>query len=272
MTHPLDGPLAKLQRAEEHIVALDREIATWLLGRPHPIGLTFLGHSEEFQNKFRFEFREPPPHAGLVFGDVVTNLRASLDHITWQLALSQCGPDAVPSRRTAFPIQREPDRFRSVALDALKHVPVAAWDLIECLQPYHGWDWPELGWLRAINDLANDDKHRTNHLVAGRVTVTDSRTGSTAKIPHTLRDGDLLSLKIEPADHDRTHLVAAEVGVLFEDQVIGVAGLRELAQFVRDGVLPLFSGFFTERPDDAPIVAPTKRQNRNKTRTRKKRR
>jgi len=273
VAHPLDGPLQKLQRADEHIDALDRELKTWERSHPNPIGVTFQGHTDQTGNVFRFDFREPPTHTGLIFGDAVTNMRSALDHVTWQLALSNCGESTTPYKRTAFPIQNDPESWESTALDVLRHVRPEAWDLIESLQPYHGFDWPDLGWLRYINELANADKHRATPFVAGRATITDRASKSSVKIPHTLKNGDMLQLHIEPANHDRHLDIAAQIGVECEGEMVGVAGLSQLNRFVRDEVIPLFGGFFDERSptDNRFPTRPPKKRNTRSNRKPKKR-
>ncbi len=262
MPHPLDGPLLKLQRAEEHIRDFEREYDAWKGTEPY-------GASQERDPQrpgyflLRFQVRPAPDHVGSVFGDAVTNIRASLDHLAYQLALLVCGEDRI-SIRTAFPIVLNEKRYPERAPDALQSVPVEAWDLIECLQPYHRTDWSELYYLWLINQLANRDKHRTFNYVAGRVHIRSS-TGSEVWLAGYVKDGDILRLDLAPADEEYTVSIGALVGIAVENEVISPSGLLTMHHFVRDEVIPLFSGFFDER---APLQPPSPKRRRGRRKSR----
>lgn len=273
MPHPLTDPLLKLQRADENIDALDREISAWRSQEPDPIRITFESHTEEAGNVYRFHL-SPPVHAGLVFADAITNIRSALDYVTWQLAKRRCGPDRTPSQRTAFPIQMDPERYPAVARDALKHVPFETWDLIEALQPYNGWDWPELGWFRVINELANSSKHRIVPLIAAQVSVSDPQSGETVRLRQALKDGDVFHLKLAPVDHQRELHITAHIGVEWGGtEMVGVEGLRQLNDFVREDVIPLFAGFFEDGlPSQPPPATAPKAKRRTRSQRSTKRR
>jgi hypothetical protein len=97
--------------------------------------------------------RNAPSASGI---DVVTNLRASLDHLVWGLAKPKDR-----GTHTKFPIHVEDTaRDRWNFARALEGVPKRAIKAIERMQPYHGpgeaGDQP----LAVLNALVNEDKHR----------------------------------------------------------------------------------------------------------------
>jgi hypothetical protein len=106
----------------------------------------------------------------LVLGDVLTNLRASLDHLAWQLVLA-FAPDP-PTRDTKFPIHKSRFSEKGNERQPLNLTPaVSNQDVLDRLvrnQPYqHRWLPPgsqdqdgEWSALWQLNELCNLDKHR----------------------------------------------------------------------------------------------------------------
>lgn len=267
--HPLDGPLLKLERAEEHIRDFKREFDTWQVTKPY--GASHVRNPQLPGHRFRFWVKPAPDHLGVVFGDAVNNIRASLDHLIFQLALRGCEEDSV-SVRTGFPIVLRPERYRQRALDQLQSVPADVWELIECLQPYHRTDWPDLYYLWLINQLANRDKHRKFNYLAGRVHVVSS-TGSDVWLPGFVEDGNILNLGFAPAEKAYEVSVEARIGIAVEAEAIGPAGILTMHHFVRDEVIPLFAGFFDERtPGQTPVKGPPNRKPRRGRRVSRSRR
>ncbi len=241
ISHPLDGPRRKVDRARVHIDALDRGVAAFKAS--DPFSVVFEGHTEDGGNIFRFDVRsQPPPDLGLLVGDIVANLRASLDHLTWQLALANRGGNR-PSKRTAFPIYDTPNTYSTGSKDKLKHVGHEAREIIERLQPYHRRIRPEAYWLGLLNELANRDKHQVLNAVHGRAGVRGT-DGQVARLDHPMVDGDRLVLQIEPADHDLEFIMIANIGVEADGQIVGSDGLRQIHDFIRDEVIPGFSRLF----------------------------
>ena len=158
MSHPLDGCSAKLDRAAEHLFALQVAAVRYL--DPSPWNL--LG--EILRNPDRYVVtvgvkKDPPLRLGTIFGDLMHNLRSSLDYLVYQLVRLN-GHD--PDERTAFPIFGDPPRrtFANASEDALRGVADEPKALIEELQPYNRTD-AERDALVAVRKFSNRDKHRT---------------------------------------------------------------------------------------------------------------
>lgn len=79
--HPLRGPLLKLERAKKHFAELKEKSEAFLADEPYDWrmeGQAFPDGRREY-TVFASVEAEPPIELGLIAGDVVQNLRASLD-------------------------------------------------------------------------------------------------------------------------------------------------------------------------------------------------
>jgi hypothetical protein len=127
---------------------------------------------------------EFPIGPSIVSGDLIHNLRSSLDHLAWQLVKVS---ESEPGGWTYFPIYWDEDDFiRDVKKRAKKRGPGPLdgievdgpiWALIESYQPYKNTKLPpwlkdpmhprkwmsRLTFLGIINALSRIDKHRTIH-------------------------------------------------------------------------------------------------------------
>ena len=165
--YPLDDTKSKLRRAKVHINALDRSIKRFI--EKHPYDVQWKHYDDMEILAVRVEApKEPPINWGLIFGDAVTNLRASLDHIAWQLSKHsgiQFPTDAKErgraERNISFPILD--DQNNRFFKNATMYMPDEAKQIIKELQPYDENSEslvPPL--LSMLNKLANHDKHRVN--------------------------------------------------------------------------------------------------------------
>ena len=116
---------------------------------------------------FRFEvFRPIPVRISAIAGDIVHNLRSSLDHFVTALVQQREGGDG----RNAFPIYASEEAFIQDVRDRAKKrgpgplhgiaVDSEEWAFIERAQPYKRRDRPKAHPLAVLADLSNRDKHR----------------------------------------------------------------------------------------------------------------
>jgi hypothetical protein len=84
----LSGVLAKLDRAEEHRLEFDELVEEYVGGEPYTIYSEY--DPATGWHTLRWQaLREPPlERLGLVFGDMISNLRTTLDYLVWQLVLA----------------------------------------------------------------------------------------------------------------------------------------------------------------------------------------
>lgn len=95
---------------------------------------------------------------GLVYGDVLSNLRGALDYLAWQLVLAAGNQ---PTDRTSFPCVKRQADWRSAAGDRLRGVDVRWVGEIEKLQPFQQARHPERHLLAVLDHNNNINKHRT---------------------------------------------------------------------------------------------------------------
>jgi len=160
MGHPLDGALAKVGRAEEHLRAVKDEVRRWREEQRTSLSGDKNADRTEFRFYIEYE-RAPDPAAwALLIGDCVHNLRSALDH-----AVYECS-GAKPPARCEFPIFLRKDRFFLPEKDesgglykvrGIKNKVVRA--LIEGAQPWQRADRPQDDHLWVIQQLDIEDKH-----------------------------------------------------------------------------------------------------------------
>lgn len=165
MSHPLDGAWAKFARAEEHFEALGPVWHAFLDSEAY--GFTLNRQPESRTIWISFNVLKPiPPRVAIIAGDVVQNLRASLDYVAAELVNAYGGN----SMRSQFPIYTDEDSFigdvregpASRRKGPLNGIPPTSeeWAFIEGLQPYCRADEAKFDPLFALNFMSNRDKHR----------------------------------------------------------------------------------------------------------------
>jgi hypothetical protein len=183
----MDSAVAKLGRAKVHRDQLtaeamayrDRKPIEWSFDqrfdRPDPNESTLAA---------RVHIKEQVPKAwGLVVGDVLTNLRAALDHAVYGHAAAKNQLTEAEEKKLQYPVLQGSEQWLGApAVPATPTSPVKpkvesakkklepfldtdVLDVIERSQPYHSPD-PDRHWLNVLNALVNRDKHRAVRTVA----------------------------------------------------------------------------------------------------------
>ena len=150
---PFDTSKLKIERAQHHIVELDREIAKFLAQKPFRAVIE-AGETPS-QRRLTYRVRVPVPKIfSVIIGDVLHNLRASLDLLACELVRLNGASD----KGVYFPFCHD-----EASLDRTiheRHLDRAAPDVvntIRSLKPYRNGNVK----LRAIHDLDIMDKHQT---------------------------------------------------------------------------------------------------------------
>jgi len=185
MTQPLDGARLKIIRAQEHLDSLKAEVRMYLDTQPQVIrskpARSELGgriNSAPIQELETVVPGAPPVRLSAIIGDCVTNARAALDYIAWELAQKYFSPrldvkkNPGDKKLASFPILQKPASLKKY-LNDLKNrkMPTKVIKEIEASQPYNT-GYESLLWLR---ELVNTDKHRMLLLTTGEfdyMTVT----------------------------------------------------------------------------------------------------
>ena len=99
-----------------------------------------------------------PAKIPCVIGDLLQNLRSSLDYLIWELVLAAKNK---PTEKNMFPICSTPEAFsQQLARHRLDGVAAEAVTEIEALQPYHSGKGTNGNVLAMVDDLCNINKHR----------------------------------------------------------------------------------------------------------------
>ncbi|MDQ1742190.1 MAG: hypothetical protein QOE23_529 [Pseudonocardiales bacterium] len=142
---------------------LDSEVRAFL--ESNPFGYV-TKHDREEGRYFAHAkiLRRPPASLGLLTGDAIHNIRASLDNLFWAFACRFHNPPR--NHRIAFPIFKDQSRRGSkpgwdVGLNYLRSVAPAVGTVITDLQPFERSKADPSGdplWM--LERLWNDDKHK----------------------------------------------------------------------------------------------------------------
>src|SRR6266542_5879088 len=164
---PLDGVRAKIERATEHFKALEAD----LLPRVHdqPYTVSHYRNPDTGWNVLRPQpFADFPVASAVVLGELIHDLRSALDHLVWQLVLSN---RQVPNWKNQFPIfshgtmadwGKKQGKARQKDWRAmLRGVHPGDVALIKSLQPYKRRHRETFSALEVLADFSNVDKHRT---------------------------------------------------------------------------------------------------------------
>ena len=264
----------KVDRALDHIDALDRSIKAWLDSDAYTITKEIKEEGGNEQTSFIAHIPDPlPDDWSPLIGDAVHNLRSALDHIA--LALNAKGyADAnngafLPVRaETAFefPIIGDENAdgklgegaamFHKAATRRLREAPAGAVAAIDLAQPYkRGKDFRDHPlWL--VFDLDRVDKHR-KLVAAGAATPASSHQmqfhglliEATLGWSGPVHDQLDLAHWIQPiGTPEPDHQVRFVRGVAFDEGMPGfgmpvVKTLRRLRDYLRADLLPALERF-----------------------------
>jgi hypothetical protein len=169
----LSGIRAKIERANHHITELKREFAA--LTESDNYGVEIDQEMQAGQKVFRVKIRSKIPHEfSCIIGDAVHNLRASLDHLIWQLTLAE-GKEK-PCKQHEFPLAETRAGYKTKLARIIQGIHPDAVELIQETKPYKRRRRRDnLFWL--IHHLDIVDKHR--HLVIGAAVPRNLRIAST---------------------------------------------------------------------------------------------
>jgi hypothetical protein len=167
----LESARRKLNRAEKHLHELVDAYRAYAKDNPY-LAIAELNDEAQMTGKAGFLIPDAPDDLSDLIGDCVTNLRAALDHLVYQLVKRDTG--AFDPTGTGFPIYTSVADYRkwlSGSGTKRKKRP-KEWRLrpyrraaIRKLQPYQRRDNPDAHPLAVLNRLANRDKHRIFHSV-----------------------------------------------------------------------------------------------------------
>lgn len=184
---------AKLDRAGEHLDTLKTELGEFQEADSHSID----AHTDPDSGAYllRVQPNAVPPKISAIVGDVLCNLRPTLDYLVYALAYLDSGS---PQEGTQFPICDTRSYFKRKRKGWLKGLSPDHVAAIEALQPYDGRD--ELLWLRTLRDLSNPDKHKHLSVVATAVEGAFEVLEKPTRILKSKRVGDGKTFHVDIRD------------------------------------------------------------------------
>jgi hypothetical protein len=245
MRASLLDPDLKRQWAKKHLDSLAAEIATFKsLHKPN------ITVEDDLLNGWHLIHVEIPHNErvfqiALTAGDFISSLRASLDHLAWQLALLS-GID--PSKDICFPICAVDNASaRKYIRKSTCGMPPEAIRIIESMQPYHDNQPPQTHLWR-LHTLWNIEKHR--HIAAHRVVTgwVIKCEGGTNLSGYAADKGVVYRVPIGEKNRVELNPNLSDFEIRFTDNRLGIdidfTDFNRIYDFMTDNVIPAFSGLF----------------------------
>ncbi len=171
MAGSLEGPFAKLTRAECQIEILQQKIGDiWPPRKAWPVQ----PKADRAGLEYRFYLGELPsiePDWALIVGEIMFDLRSALDHLVFQLHVRRYAGRTIPAkveRSSQFPIFYSPSDFAKRGAWRIENLGERERRAIRWLQPHitqrDKWWWVRHS-LEDLDTFHNIDKHRKLHLV-----------------------------------------------------------------------------------------------------------
>lgn len=242
----LRDPEFNLGWAKEHLQFLNGKVN--LFENAHKLEIVTEEDLENHLYVIRAKLDYPIEHGfeiAATAGDFINRLRASLDHLAWQLALHG---SAKPGTGIYFPITEKDSEDTQVKIaKATFGMPDEAIAIMKSFQPYKAGDLYKSHHLWRLNKLWNIDKHR--HL-SGHGATSESFVwvAGIKTVPKEWFDGeDVVRIPLGLKDKVTLNPNAA-IRFLFMDTDEGwelsMRDLAEMYNFVAGTVFPAFARFF----------------------------
>lgn len=263
--NPLESAILKAEWAHEHLKMLDKNVRETL----DPDGKGIVGNLDPDRSSyiFRREVSKSTVDAWrLTVGNIVCDLRTSLDHIAYQLALqtTKCPSDLA---RIEFPIFVKKPNESDLA-KRTKHFKANAIEQVKRFQPYNGTDRsfyvndaasglpdtanPKAHVLWVIGKLAGIDKHRYITIVPMQAGFQGFNNRDNGDIRVRFDDAGIVAEvfgTFDPAEQLQPRVtLEPQVEIAEADHIIhyDFATLHKAYHLIADVVIPAFSDILPE--------------------------
>jgi hypothetical protein len=150
----------KIERAKKHLLEFEAERDAFLSTKPYKVSARF--NSEQDLTEYVVgELPEIPDSVSVIVGDVVHNLRSSLDHLASELVRDAGFSDA----GVYYPICENLQKYQSESPGKTRGMRAEAKKVIDGTRPYGGGN--EALW--GLHQLSVTDKHKLLVPVAHRI-------------------------------------------------------------------------------------------------------
>lgn len=253
MVHSLWHATLKLEWAKKHLNSLRDQVTA--LSKTGGNRITTYDDVEQGQYAINIQHASVPDFFRIMLttGDFIASLRASLDHLAWQLALLTTPK---PTSELAFPIFDKNTVDAQMRLAKITFgIPEPAIAIMKSLQPYHAGDDYKSTHLWRLNKLWNIDKHR--YIAGFREKPDDwevhfSGIESMDSIPVDTQQIDnqtivRLPLSIKEKVHFNPNVkIEFEINETSEGIILGYKDLVDMFNFIEQEVFPAFASFFPQ--------------------------
>lgn len=241
----------KMGRAKKHLDVLGRAIRCY---RSHPEKVNRVSSYEDleagdFVIKTEALDEDTLLTFGLIAGDFIHNVRSSLDHLAWSLALKV---NRKPPRRICFPIEKEDSLDAQINITKATHgIPEEAIAIMKSLQPYNSGNAYKSTHLWRLHALWNLDKHRS---IASHSTVSDEILRVPPDMAAVIKreafdNGAIVRIPLALKHRIMRFNPNPGVDVRFGDQeegiIVSLQDFRDIYEFVSVEVVPRFTRFFS---------------------------
>jgi hypothetical protein len=148
-----DAILVKVERAKEHVHALQRELHSFFVSNPYMVAMKVDPVTQRLIY-YLADVADPPAKLSTIVGDAIHNLRTALDHLAYELVALGSGQE--PSTRIYFPICEDSISYRNQSPAKTKGMHAIAKRAIDETKPYRLGN--DILWQ--IHKLDIIDKHR----------------------------------------------------------------------------------------------------------------
>lgn len=164
---------AKLDWASRQTEALSDAVQAFDAKKPYEGIVKFDEQQSHYVTRLHIK-EQPPTDWGLMVGDIVHNLRSSLDCLAYRLMCVNLGrtPSEAEAKAVQFVLVDDAKDWDQQSKRQLAHVGAKACAAIEGLQPYHAANKDDRHRLSVLRDLANLDKHRHIPVVVSAVATS----------------------------------------------------------------------------------------------------
>lgn len=170
----MNGAFAKVARAKVHLGELESSVKAYQELDPHDFTRAVVDHPTDPSLaivEVRVTITHPQPDDwGLIVGDILTNLRAALDHSLFGHATERAETSGTPlsaseQKKLQYPMVHDAPQWPSKAATLASVLDPAVLAAVEATQPFKS---PKPDWhsLAILNRLVNLDKHRTVRVVS----------------------------------------------------------------------------------------------------------
>jgi hypothetical protein len=193
MPRPIEHIRFKIERAIKHFGDLEAEIKFFFDAVPYAVGTKRNPDTRQLIY-YMVRVRETPLAISMIVGDLLQNLRSTLDHLAYQLFLVGTG-GGVPGDHIYFPIADDLARYEASKLRRVQGMRPEAITAIDTVKPYKGGN-DNLWQLHKLNNI---DKHRFLITVGSAFKSVNLAPHIEKMMPH-LPNIVVPDLYVQPAD------------------------------------------------------------------------